>query len=84
MKEMLQTKLFCGILRKNKMPKIELHAFFKNNIKSGMNNYKWRPALYGLKLCHILDTGQNIENKVSENQLLERAFRCLNPINCIV
>ncbi|MDB4710747.1 hypothetical protein OAF16_03355 [Flavobacteriales bacterium] len=46
-----------------------------------MNNYKRRPALSGLKLCHILDAGQNIENKLSENQLLERAFRCLNPIN---
>lgn len=81
MKEMLQTKIFSGILRKKETPQIELDAFFKNNIKSGMNNYNRRPALSGLKLCHILDAGQNIENKVSENQLLERAFRCLNPIN---
>ena len=46
-----------------------------------MNNYKRRPAQFGLKLCHILDAGKNIENNVSQNQLLERAFRCLNPIN---
>ena len=81
MKEMLQTKIYTGILRKEKTPKIELAAFNTNRIKSGMNNYKRRPAQFGLKLCHILDAGKNIENNVSQNQLLERAFRCLNPIN---
>jgi hypothetical protein len=81
MKEMLQTKIFSGILRKQNTPQIELDAFSENEIKSGMNDSKLRPALSGLKLCHILDAGKNIENKVSENQLLERAFRCLNPIN---
>lgn len=81
MKEMLQTKIFSGILKRNKTPQIELDAFARNQIKSGMNNYELRPALSGLKLCHILDAGRNIENQVSENQLLERAFRCLNPIN---
>lgn len=81
MKEMLQTKIYSGILRKKSTPKIELDAFDKNNINSGMNNYKKRPSLSDLKLCHILDAGQKIENKVSQNQLLERAFKCLNPIN---
>ncbi len=80
-KEMLQTKIYTGILRKDKTPKIELDAFNNNKIKSGMNNYEQRPALSNLKLCHILDAGKNIENNVSENQLLERAFKCLNPIN---
>lgn len=81
MKEMLQTKIYSGILIKKRTPKIELDAFYRHNINSGMNNYKQRPSLSGLKLCHVLDAGQNIENKVSKNQLLERAFRCLNPIN---
>lgn len=81
MKEMLQTKIYTGILRKDKTPEIELDAFSKNNIKLGMNNYRQRPALSNLKLCHILDAGKNIENNFSENQLLERAFKCLNPIN---
>lgn len=81
MMEMLQTKIYTGILKKKETPTIELDAFSKYNIKSGMNNYKQRPALLGLKLCHILDAGKNIENNFSENQLLERAFKCLNPIN---
>lgn len=81
MMEMLQTKIYTGILKKKETPKIELEAFSKNNIKSGMNNHKQRPALSGLKLCHILDAGKNIKNNFSENQLLERAFKCLNPIN---
>lgn len=80
-KELLQTKIFSGILKKERTPQIELDAFAKNKIKTGMNNYNKRPALSGLKLCHILDSGKNIENEVSEKQLLERAFRCLNPIN---
>ena len=81
MREMLQAKIFTGILRKEQTPKIELDAFAKNRILSGMNNYKPKPADSNIKLCHILDAGKNIENEVSEDQLLERAFRCLNPLN---
>ena len=81
MSEMLQTKIFTGILRKKSTPKIELDAFARNSILSGMNNYKTKPANSNIKLCHILDAGRNIENGVSEDQLLERAFRCLNPLN---
>lgn len=79
MKEMLQSKIFIGILRKEITPAIELGIL--NSFKTGMNNYAKKPSRSHLKLCHIIDVGQNLEAVISNEQLLMRSFICLNPLN---
>lgn len=79
--EALQGPIKVGILRNDSCELVERDAFSQKSIQTTMNNHVHRPALSNLQLDHIIDAGQNMNLPFGADQLKQRCFRLLTPLN---